>query len=268
METPDAALDAARLGEAAAGLCPGIRCHIEVRQATSSTNDDIRVLADRNAPEGTVVFAEEQLAGRGRRGNAWLAPPRRCLLFSILLRPRHDTALWPRVTHLAALASCHAVDPLLHPAAPAIKWPNDVLVSGRKLCGILLESAASQRGGYLILGVGINVNLRHCEFPGELATTATSLLAETGMPADRTALALEWLRAFLALYPGGIEPFDPALEQLRRRSSLMGRDVTLTDGGRPHHGRVTGFGPSGELRLLQPGGEETLFSSGELVRTC
>ena len=267
MSAIDSALEVDRLEGMAPMQAGGGSYRVHVKEVTTSTNDDVRALAAEGAPEGTVVFAEEQVAGRGRRGNLWIAPPRRCLLFSLLLRPKHEPALWPRVTHLAALAVCRAIEPLLAPVAPLVKWPNDVLVRGRKLSGILLESAASSSGGFLILGLGLNVNLGEADFPAELQGAASSLKQETGRTINRTDVALKFLEHFATLYPTALECFDQALAEVHQRSFLIGKHVTLNQSGCQLSGSVTGFGPGGELRLKAEG-TERLLSSGELVRVA
>jgi BirA family biotin operon repressor/biotin-[acetyl-CoA-carboxylase] ligase len=261
-----AALDAARLAREFAASVSGMRYQFEVKDATQSTNDDVRALAAEGAPEGTIVLAEEQSAGRGRRGNVWIAPPRRCLLFSILLRPTQKPEYWPRVTHLAALAVCRTVDTLISPERAKIKWPNDVLINQRKISGILLESAASSNGGFLVLGMGINVNLQPADFPAELQTTASSLLQESGQVVDRIAVLARFLREFADLYASALEPFDSALAEVHQRSSLIGKTVTMSSSGQQVSGCVSGFGPGGELLLRLPNGAAQIVCSGELVR--
>ncbi|MEZ5326259.1 MAG: biotin--[acetyl-CoA-carboxylase] ligase [Verrucomicrobiales bacterium] len=266
MNKIDAALDAERLVREAPIQASGSPFLIGVKRATASTNDDVRALAAVGAPEGTVICAEEQAAGRGRRGNVWIAPARRCLLLSILLRPADDPPLWPRVTHLAALAVCRAIAPFLVPDCPQVKWPNDVMVGDRKIAGILLESSASSSGGFLVLGIGINVNIKAHDFPAELQSAATSLLIESGATIDRTGLLLNLLREFSTLYPLGVSAFDQPLSEVHQRSNLLGREVTLTVSGNLVSGRVVGFGESGELQLKPDDGPICLVSSGELVR--
>lgn len=267
MSAIDAPLDLARLVREAPEISVDQRFTFEWKAATRSTNDDVRSMALAGAPEGRIVVADEQSAGRGRRGNVWIAPARRCLLVSMLLRPAQETALWPRVTHLAALAMCRTFESFLpEEKSPRVKWPNDVLVGNRKVSGILLESAASSKGGFLVLGLGINVNVQEADFPDELKSSASSLLIEAGETIDRTSVLLRFLKEFSDLYPSSLEDFDPALDEIHRRSSLNGKKVSLTSSGLLITGRVIGFGGSGELRLEKDDGTEMLVSSGELVR--
>jgi BirA family biotin operon repressor/biotin-[acetyl-CoA-carboxylase] ligase len=257
-----AGLDAAQI---VALLDDPNRFQVQCFDSTGSTNDDIRRLAEAGHPEGAVIFAEEQTSGRGRRGRGWEAPKGQGLLFSALLRPGVEPALWPRVTHLAALAICRAASPYL-PTRPLIKWPNDVLVHRKKLCGILLESGSHHSEGFLILGIGLNVNQGRSHFSPELQETATSIHLECAKIHSREECAAAVLNAFAALYPGGIEPFDACLKELSEQSALLGKEVTLRQDARELLGVVTGFGPSGELELETPDGRRRLISAGELVR--
>ncbi len=151
---------------------------------TASTQQLLTV----DAPEGTVAVAEHQTAGRGRLGRSWQAPPRSSLLLSLLLRPATPPATLPELSVVGAEAVADAIRAVAE-LEPAIKHPNDVLVRGRKVAGVLGEA----REGAVILGVGINANIPPAELPAETRLPATSLLAETGRPVDRAALAAELL---------------------------------------------------------------------------
>ncbi len=139
---------------------------------TGSTNDDARALASDGAAHGTLVLAESQNAGRGRRGAAWIAPPGTSLLCSVVLRPALPPEHWPRLTHVCALAVCEALEALRDVPPPQIKWPNDIFLSGNKVCGILVESVLAARDGFAIAGLGVNLNLTAAGFPHELRDLA------------------------------------------------------------------------------------------------
>jgi len=141
-----------------------------------------------DAPEGAVAVAEEQTEGRGRLGRRWTCPARSCVLCSVLLRPTLEPAAWPRLSLLAGRACAEAIGEVTG-LKPTIKEPNDVLVGGRKLAGILAEASE----GRVTLGVGINVNVPEERFPEELRGRATSLLLETGARADRVAVLVALL---------------------------------------------------------------------------
>lgn len=141
-----------------------------------------------DAPEGAVAIAEHQTAGRGRLGRSWQAPPRSSVLLSIMLRPITPPAALPELSVVGAEAVADAITTVTG-LEPAIKHPNDVLVDGRKVAGVLGEA----RERAVILGIGINANIAAAELPTETRLPATSLLAEAGRPVDRAALAVELL---------------------------------------------------------------------------
>src|SRR5581483_6904607 len=141
---------------------------IRVFEETTSTNDVVEKLARDNVKEGVVVFAESQTRGRGRLGRKWISPPRKGLWFSLLLRPKMRPLAVTQLTIAAATALFRAIR-LQTSLMPEIKWPNDILIRGRKVAGILTElSAELDKVKYVILGMGIDVNLSAGEFPVEL----------------------------------------------------------------------------------------------------
>jgi BirA family biotin operon repressor/biotin-[acetyl-CoA-carboxylase] ligase len=143
-----------------------------------------------DAPEGAVVVADEQTEGRGRLGRRWEAPPGTSVLCSVQLRPPVEAARFPELTVVGAEACAEAIRTVTG-LEPAVKHPNDVLIGGRKVAGILGESAE----GRVVLGIGINVNIPAGELPAEVRMPATSLLIETGAPVDRVELLAELLAA-------------------------------------------------------------------------
>ena len=166
-------------------------CRVIYYRSIGSTNDVARELAAQGAPEGTLVIADEQTAGKGRLGRRWLAPPGTSLLMSLLFRP-HFLASYQaqRLTMICSLAIVEAIEALTGLTA-AIKWPNDIVVQGKKAGGILTELGSTGEGlDYVIVGLGLNVNLdfRAVEAMGELAATATSLSQELGREVSRLAL--------------------------------------------------------------------------------
>src|SRR5919106_2303059 len=145
-----------------------------------STNSYARRLAEHGAAEGEIVIAEAQTRGRGRLGRSWISPPFVNLYFSVILRPRLAPAHAPQLTLMAAVAVADTVTFFIH-TAPAIKWPNDVLVGGRKLAGILTESSCdSERIEFVILGIGINLNYPVELMPEDIRNRATSIASLTG----------------------------------------------------------------------------------------
>jgi BirA family biotin operon repressor/biotin-[acetyl-CoA-carboxylase] ligase len=211
-------------------------------RATTSTNDRARELAAAGAPHGTLVTAAAQSAGRGRQGRTWSAPPGRALLMSLVLRD--PPALLP-------LAAAVAVADAAGPQA-TIKWPNDVLLGGRKLAGILAEGRPQE--GWAVLGVGLNVAVRPGDLPAELRDAAASLGLE---PADVDAVLARVLAALertLALDPGAL------LDAWRERDALLGREITWSAG----RGRAAGIDGAGRLVVELPGGGRTALDAGEV----
>lgn len=197
-----------------------------------STNDTARELADAGAVHGEVVIAESQTAGRGRRGRSWSSPAGRNLYLSVILRPSLPPQRAPELTLVASVAACEAcrkagVD-------TGIKWPNDLLVGGRKVAGILTElSAEADAVHWVILGLGVNLNAGPGDFPGELRDVATSLAIERGQPVPRALFAaalLSELEQWLDLHAS--EGFEPIRAAWRERSVTLGRKVRADgDGG-------------------------------------
>lgn len=237
---------------------------------TTSTNDEARRLAQEGAPGWTAVLAEEQTAGRGRRGAAWISPPGRNGIVSVLLRP--GPALpperWARLTLAAALAGCDAMDAVPGLSARAeVKWPNDLYLSGRKAAGILVESAWAADGGFVVIGTGFNLNLEPSDFPEELRPVATSVWMERGgLTVDRTVFLTNYLRALETRCGQAAGDFGSLKAEAWRRSWLAGKRVTLTSAGNVREGVVDGLGPEGELLLALDGGVVEVITSADLVR--
>lgn len=237
----------------------------------ASTQEIARSLAREGAPEGTVVIAETQTAGRGRprRGDAgarsWHSPPGLGLWMSFVLRPRLDTADWPALTAMTALALAKAIEGL-HPAAPrwscAIKWPNDLYGHRGKLAGILAETA----GNAVVVGLGLNLALRAEDFPPELRERATSLRLEGFDPvptAEFAAAAMnERLTAAYLAFQNGDRDF--LREGLRARFLLRGARVRVTWPGGGAEGTAVDVGSAGELILKTAEGPRALVA-GEVT---
>lgn len=193
------------------GLAPGavIGRKILVFEETASTNDLAARAGDDGLAEGLVIFAETQRAGRGTSGRRWVSPPHQSLLFSILLRPpaRIPVPRWPELTFCAALAVAEAAE--RETGCPArLKWPNDVLLGGRKIAGILLESHQRRTPGFVVVGIGLNVLQREEDFDPEIREKAGSLATMTndGWLPDRTRVAntvLELLDAHYSAWANG-----------------------------------------------------------------
>ena len=232
-----------------------------------STNATLSRLARSGAPEGTVVLAEAQTAGRGRLGQPWFSPPGVNLYASVLFRGPLALKEAPLFSFIGGLALADAVREA--GASPAIKWPNDVLVDGRKVAGSLIECGA--RGGeveYLIVGVGANLNVDLDELTealGPAAAGATSLRAATGREVDRDAFTASYLNALDAWAQRyRAEGLRPVLEAWRELDILTGRRVEIRSGGPPFVGRVAGVDPDGRLVVKDALGERRTVSTEEI----
>ena len=258
------ALDPSALQAACTGA--GIPWHIAVVEEVGSTSDALRQQAQAGERKTRVLFAEAQTRGRGRRDNAWVAPKGRDLMFSLLLCPEAPMPRWPRITTLAALAVCRAVEQEL-PLAPQVKWPNDIYLADRKIGGVLAEAVMAPDGMVMILGIGLNVNNR--DFPEDLADQATSLLRE--LPAsvpilDRQKLAEVLLLELHAQMQRIGDSFTDAVAEVRARSWLLGRQIRATVLGREIHGRAVDLDSEGHLMLALPDGSTTHLASADGVR--
>jgi BirA family biotin operon repressor/biotin-[acetyl-CoA-carboxylase] ligase len=225
-----------------------IGSHILVFDETASTNDIIARMARTYAGEGLVVFAESQTRGRGRHGRAWISPHGKGLWFSVLLRPQIKPAAAPRITIAASVAVAHAIRQITGIEA-RIKWPNDVVVNGKKVAGILTElQAEADEVRAAILGIGIDVNCLRDELPD----IATSLLIETGKPHDRTALAAAALSALEKFY---LASFETVVAEWARLCTTLGRQLTITVGSRRIEGYAQALDGDGALLLRKDNGQ-------------
>ncbi|MCS7338018.1 MAG: biotin--[acetyl-CoA-carboxylase] ligase [Verrucomicrobiae bacterium] len=239
---------------------------IRVFEQTTSTSDVVEKLARDGVPEGVVVFAEAQTHGRGRLGREWFSPPRKGLWFSVLLRPPLRPQQATQLTIAAATALVRAIK-LQTGLTPEIKWPNDILLGGKKLAGVLTElSAELDRTKYVILGVGIDVNVGAKEFPAELRRIATSLRIETGQVIDRPELAVRVLREFDADYTKVCSgDFAAVAEEWERRCTTLGRHVAIRIGTRLVRGRAESLAPDGALLLRTQHGHIERIVGGDVT---
>ena len=234
---------------------------------TGSTNDDLLARARAgNACPYDLISADFQTRGRGRRGDRWEATPGRNLLFSLALPLDGDRHLWPRLPHLTAWIVGSTVESVLGPGYRLeAKWPNDLLHEGRKLAGILVEIVLAPVP-YAIVGVGLNVNLRHEELPPELRSIATSLYELIGCESSRWFLLGQIIQGFLRHFPAKTADFDPVLEWIRLRDFLAGRRLSVRVGRDWLDGLARGLGGDGELLLETSGGGIVRIVSAEEIR--
>lgn len=231
-----------------------------VFEEIDSTNSCARTLADVGADEGTLVVAEHQTEGRGRLGRTWTAEPRSNLLFSLLLRPPLSQDQAGILPFYAAVAIARAVEPLVDQRVEC-KWPNDLLLNGRKFCGILLETAIQEgRVAHAILGVGLNVNQR--AFPETLEATATSLSRERSRGFDRRKLLHSILAEMEALYADvRARTTDVILSDWLTRCAMIGKEVAVQTEGAIVRGRALAVRDTGALVLETDNGQEAFFAA-------
>ncbi|OWA37147.1 biotin--[acetyl-CoA-carboxylase] ligase [Saccharibacillus sp. O16] len=238
---------------------------LTILQKTDSTQTEAEKRAREGAPEGTLVVAEEQTSGRGRQGRPWHSPPGRGVWMSAVLRPEGPLTAVPQLTLLTAVAVCRAIR-LVSGVEAGIKWPNDLLADGRKLCGILLE-AVVEDGGVLhcIMGIGIDANLLETDYPEELRERVTSLRRESGKAVDRSALIAAVMNEFEALYElyaeRGFEPIRLLWESL---SVTLGREIAVRDPRGERRGIAHGLGEHGELLMRTEDGQVVPVYSGDI----
>lgn len=237
---------------------------VRVFDELGSTSDWLKENAA-SVPIGTVVFAESQTAGRGRRENRWIASRGKDLMFSMLLKPEASLAKWPRITTLAALGICKAIEAEL-PLSPRIKWPNDIYLDGLKTSGLLAETVSGRDGMVLVLGIGLNVNT--LDFPPELS--ATSLLQKLPSPVlreiDRQSLVRRLLECLHAEFQRLEDDYGEAIAEVRERSWLLHRQIRAQTPQGEVFGRVLDLDEEGHLLLQTADGAVQTLASADHVR--
>lgn len=241
---------------------------LTVHPSVSSTNTVLRSLAEQGAPERTVVISGEQQQGRGRSGRTFYSPADTGVYLSLLLRPVNaDPRQTVTLTAAAAVALCQAIE-AVSGRTPQIKWVNDIFLNGKKVCGILTEAAFGLESGapeYVVVGVGINAYVPEGGFPPELTEIAGSLW-ESPVPDGRNHLAAEFLNRFWPLYAAG----NPSafLEDYRRRSLVVGKDITVIAGGSETPAHALGIDDNCRLLVRCESGQTAALSYGEVrIRT-
>jgi BirA family biotin operon repressor/biotin-[acetyl-CoA-carboxylase] ligase len=215
-------------------------------RVTDSTNQRAKELANAGAPHGTTVTADEQTAGRGRQGRSWVAPPRSAVLLSVVLRDLDESAaLLPLAT---AVAVCEAAESLA-PVRCEIKWPNDVWVARRKLCGILVEGRPA--AGWAVVGLGVNVTTR--EFPADLVATSLALSGSSASVDDTASAVLAMLERWLS------SPSAEVLDAWRARDALLGSNIGWGEG----EGVAAGIDDRGSL-LVDTSEGRVALGAGEV----
>ena len=235
---------------------------VHFARETDSTNLWIKRLAKEGAPEGTLAVAEFQSAGRGRLGRSWEVPEGTSVMMSILLRPEFEPQYAPTLTLVMGMAVAKAVKNLGFDVS--IKWPNDVVVSHKKICGILTEMGVRDgKIDYAVIGVGINVNIR--EFPEEMADKATSLYLEAGQEFDRSRIPGLVMEAFEEYYEkfaatcdlsGLKDEYESILANYNQPVRVLAKE--------PYEGIARGITDGGELLVEKADGTMAIVSAGEV----
>lgn len=233
---------------------------------TPSTNTYAFRLAEEGEPEGTVIAAESQSAGKGRMGRLWSSPSGVNLYCSIILRPRIAPVNASQITFLSAVAAARAIR-LVTPLQPAIKWPNDILINGKKVAGLLNELSAETDGvNFLVLGIGINVNMRSEQFPSDLRHPATSLFIEGGVEVDRTLVLRTLLAELDRLYGLYLdEGYEPVRREWLELCNVMQRRVRVSDNDAGFTGVAVGIDEYGALFVRRDDGREERVLSGDVT---
>jgi len=235
-------------------------CHDHVE----STNDLARDLASRGTPEGTLVLAEEQVAGRGRQGRKWHAPHGSSLLMSLVFYPKLEPSQVQRLTMACSLATAEAITETAG-LPVGLKWPNDLLVKGRKVAGILAEtSITGQNVVFVVVGMGINVNFERAALR-DVAPQASTLASEAGHSISRGTLLRAILQQIEAWMPAIYQP-DTLREAWSRRLRTLGNEVTVTSrGGNTVHGIAEGVDSDGALRVRDKQGHLHRLLAGDVT---
>ena len=235
--------------------------HLAFFPVTGSTNDVLKTMAADGAPHGTAAVADCQTGGRGRMGRRFDSAPGSGIYLSVLLRPACPAAELMTLTAQAAVAVCRAIERVCG-VRPGIKWVNDLLLGGKKICGILTElslEAESGRVAWAIIGIGINCNRTAESFPPELREIAGSILSQTGRRVDRNRLAAEVLRQLSGL------PMADWREAYRAACVNLGQAVRLIAPGRPDRcGLALDLGENAELLVRLEDGTVEAVNAGEV----
>lgn len=255
-------------------LAPDCLCRrVEFLETVDSTNTRAKQLAELGEPEGTLVVAEEQTAGKGRRGRGWASEPGIGIWMSLILRPQLKPQQAASVTLVAAMAVAKGIRECCG-LETGIKWPNDVVINGKKVCGILTETSSEPDYiHYAVPGIGINANTP--EFPEELRDRATSIYLETGKKTDRNALIAAVMNAFSDYYRRYLETadlsllkdeYDAMLVNMNREVLILYGMVEDADPEKSEKGVAKGIAPSGALLVETEAGLKEVLSGEVSVR--
>lgn len=230
----------------------------------TSTNQYAKKIAEEGAPEGMLIIADEQTRGKGRSGRAWTTPRGTAVAMTLVLRPKLPPAKVSMVTLVMGLAVAKACR-VLYGIPAGIKWPNDVVVNGKKLCGILTEMSMEMAAvNYVVIGTGINVNVS--SFPQEISKTATSLLLECGYETARAKLIAVCMKYFEEYYERFLRTQDLSALMEEYNELLLNRErkVRVLEPGHEYTGTAMGINRDGELLVVREDGSQTAVYAGEV----
>lgn len=239
-------------------------CCVKYYDSIDSTNDEAKRLGKNGAKHGTLIVAEEQCSGKGRLGRSWDSPKGQAIYMTLLLRPQMNPEKASLLTLLAALAVTDAITAVTR-INVQIKWPNDIVANGRKLCGILTEMSVDANGiQYVVVGIGINCNMS--SFPQQLEKTATSLFLETGKQQSRVQLAAKVMQSMEQYYEIFMQTQDfTNLKQIYEKQLVnYNRMVRVLSPNREYVGTSCGINEKGELLVIDEAGQIHAVCSGEV----
>ena len=231
---------------------------------TDSTNTRAKELASKGSPEGTLVISEKQTKGRGRKGRNWFSPSQAGIYTSLILRPRIPPNEAPKMTLLTAIAVAETLRSLTQLDAN-IKWPNDILINGKKIAGILTEISTEMDAiDYIVVGLGMNVNTP--DFPEDIRKIATSVFIETGKYFPRVRLIREYLKWYEKYYKIFIKTgFDPIIKRWKELTNIIGRKIMVEMIDKKYIGEVEDINNDGILILKDNNGRYRRISSGDVT---
>jgi len=229
-----------------------------------STNDEAFRLGVQGAPEGTALIAESQSAGKGRMQRTWHSPPGANIYTSVILRPRFEPDLAPRISLAAGLAVAETLDPYC-PGKVSLKWPNDVQIGGKKVCGILTQmKTATGVIDFVVVGIGVNVNWNLKEFPEDIQKMATSLSVEAGREVSRLELIIllyeNLAKCYSELSQNG---FAPLRKKWLDRTTMIGKPVSVIFGKETINGEAADLDEDGSLVILVDGNKKVKVAAGD-----
>ena len=228
-----------------------------------STNTCAMRFGAKGMEHGTLVIAEQQSSGKGRRGRSWVSPAKDNIYMSLLLRPTFEVQKAPMLTLLMAYSVAEALEE--EQIEVQIKWPNDLILNKKKVCGILTEMSMKElKIDYVVIGIGINVNTE--EFPQELERSATSFRIETGRKLSRSALIVRILQKFEFNYERFCTAgnLNPILDGYNRILVNVGKDVRILEPGNEYNAKAYGINSEGELMVEKEDGTSTAIFAGEV----